>query len=141
MEYSVDEFNSNVVDDNTPNTCEIKICPILLLDLILTKVRGNTISFSASRRKKPSIVSELKYEIEDLESTVNNFEVLVPEIIDRIQKMKDRLEKEIEKEDFERANKAFAKMNLEGERPTRYFCSLEKQNGEVDPPFSLFIKK
>ena len=43
MEYFVDEFNSDEVDDSTLNTCEIKICPILLLDLILAKVRGNTI--------------------------------------------------------------------------------------------------
>ena len=64
----------------------------------------------------------------------------MPEIIYRIQEMKDRLEREIEKEDFERANKAFAKMNLEGKKPTRYFCSLEKQMKKSTLLDSLFIE-
>ena len=54
------------------------------------------------------IVSELVYEIQDLEKMVNDSNAPVLEIIDRIQESKDRLEREIEKEDFERANKAFA---------------------------------
>ena len=141
MEYYEDEFNSNEVDDNTLNTCDIKICPIPLLDLILAKVRENTISFSACRRKKQvSIVSELMYEIEDLERTVNNSEVPVPEIIDRIQEMKERLDRQIEKKDFERAYKNFAKMNLEDEKPTRYFCSLEKQMKKSTLLDSLFTE-
>ena len=32
------------------DTCEIQICPILLLDLILAKVRGNSISYSAKKK-------------------------------------------------------------------------------------------
>ena len=54
--------------------------------------------------------------------------------------MKDRLEREIEKEDFERANKAFAKMNLEGKKSTRYFCSLENQMKKLTLLDSLFIE-
>ena len=49
-----------------------------------------------------------------------------PNIVNKIQELKNRLELEVEKEDMKRANKAFAKMNLEGEKPTKYFCSLEK---------------
>ena len=69
------------------------------------------------------MVSELTYKIEDLERTVNDWSTSARNC-DRIQEVKDRLEREIEKEDFERANKAFAKMNLEGKKPTKYFCSL-----------------
>ena len=69
--------------------------------------------FSAhKRRKQLSIVFELSDEIETLERTVNNSYVPVPNITDRIQELKDRLEIEVEKEDFERANKDFAKRNL-----------------------------
>ena len=53
--------------------------------------------------------------------------------------MKDRLEVEVEKEDLKRANKAFAKRNLEGEKSTRYFCSLEKQIKKSTLLDSLFI--
>ena len=43
LEYSADEFLTSEVDDSILNSCEITICPILLLELILGKVGGNTI--------------------------------------------------------------------------------------------------
>ena len=86
-----------------------------------------------------SIVSELSDEIETLERASNS-DVSVPNIIDRIQDLKDRLEVEAEKEDLERAIKAFAKMNLEGEKPTMYICSLEKQMRKSTVLDSLFIE-
>ena len=93
-------------------------------------MRGNTISFSASKhRQQLKIVSELSDEIKILEERINNADLPEPNIIDRIQDLKDRLEVEVEKEDLETANKAFAKMKLEGEKPTKYFCS-EK----ISPP-------
>ena len=54
--------------------------------------------------------------------------------------MKDRLEVEVEKEDLKRANNVFAKINLEGEKPTRYFCSLEKKMRKSTLLDSLFIE-
>ena len=39
MEYSVNDFNSREVDDHTLSSCEMKIFPILLLEMILAKVR------------------------------------------------------------------------------------------------------
>ena len=63
-----------------------------------------------------------------MEERINSADSTEPNIIDIIQELKDRLEVEVEKEDLERANKAFAKMNLEGEKPTKYFCSLKKQS-------------
>ena len=56
---------------------------------------------------------------------VNSSEVPEPNIIDRIHDLKDRLEKEVEKEYLERDNKAFAKMNFEGEK-------VLLQSGETD---------
>ena len=41
---------------------------------------------------------------------------------------------------MEKANKAFAKMNLEGKKPTKYFCSLEKQTKTSNLLDSLHIE-
>ena len=41
--------------------------------------------------------------------------------------MKDRYAREVERQDLEWAKQAFSKLNLEGEKPTKYFCNLEKQ--------------
>ena len=75
-----------------------------------------------------------------MEERVNN--AVSPELnsIDRIQDLKDRLEVGVEKEDLERAHKAFAKMNLEGAKPTKFFCSLEKQTKRSVLLDSLFIE-
>ena len=72
---------------------ESTICPILLLELTLAKVRGNLVSFSASKhRQQLNIVSELSYEINTLEERINSADLPEPNIIDRIQDLKDRLE-------------------------------------------------
>ena len=62
---------------------------------------------------------------------INSSNVPEPNIIDRIQDLKDMLEVKVERENLKRANKAFAKMNLEGEKPSRYFCRVEKPMTEL----------
>ena len=75
-----------------------------------------------------------------MEKRINSSDSPEPNIIDRIQDLKDRLEVEAEKENLKRSNKAFAKMNLEGQKPTKYFCSLEKQMKKSTLLDSLFIE-
>ena len=61
------------MDDGILNTCESTICPILLLELLLAKVCGNMISFSASKHKgQLNIVSGLSDEIETLDKRINS---------------------------------------------------------------------
>ena len=86
------------------------------------------------------MVSELSDQIGTLEKRINNSELPEPNIIDMIQDLKDRLKVEVEKENLKRANKAFARMNLEGKKPTKYFCSLEKQMKKSTLYNSLFIE-
>ena len=64
----------------------------------------------------------------------------MPHILDKTQLLKDRYEREVEKQNLERANKAFAKLNLEGKQPTKYFISLEKQVRKSTILDSLFIE-
>lgn len=61
------------------------------------------------------------------ENKVNYAEVPVPYNVEQIKDNKNSLETEIERDDIERPMLPIAKMNLEGEKPTRFFCSLEKQ--------------
>ena len=48
-ESSVQDSEDGEVDDDIWNQCESSISPILLLELILAKVRGNTVKFSAEK--------------------------------------------------------------------------------------------
>ena len=103
--------------------------PNIIIRIDPCKGKGNTISFSASKqRKQLSIVSELSDEIGTLEKRINNTDSPESNIVDRIQELKDRLEVEVEK------------LNLEGETPTKYFCSLEKQMKKSTLLDSLLIE-
>ena len=73
--------------------------------MILAKVRGNTISFSASKqREQLNIVSELSDDIGTFKKRINNADSPEPNIVDMIQELKDRLEVEVEIEVLRRAN-------------------------------------
>lgn len=48
---------------------------------------------------------------------------------------------EVDREDMERANLSFARMSLKGEKPTRFFCSLEKEMGRSTLLDSLMIQE
>ena len=64
----------------------------------------------------------------------------MPEVVGKIKDLRDSLEKTIEREDMERAKLVFAKNSLEGEKPTRFFCSLEKQMRKTTLLDSIMIQ-
>ena len=56
----------------------------------------------------------------------------MPNIQEEIQQLKDRQERE-------KSNKSFPKLNIEGEKPPKYFCRLEKQVRKSTLLDSLFM--
>ena len=85
-------------------------------------------------------LSEYLDEIWNLKMIVNNSGEPMPHILEEIQQLKDRHEREVEKRGLEKANKAFAKLNDKGEKPTKYFGSLEKHVRKSPLLDSLFIE-
>ena len=80
-EYSVQDFVDGEVDNDSMNQCESRISPILLMELILAKVRENTIKFLAQRsRKLEDHLSECLDEKGNLEKQVNDNGESLPHI-------------------------------------------------------------
>ena len=104
-EYSVQDFGEEKVDDDTISQSETSISPILLFELKFVNVRGNTIQLSANKsRKVEDHLSAMLEEIGNLETKVNKSDQPLPHILEDTQILKDRYEREVEKEDLERTN-------------------------------------
>ena len=110
--------------DNIPNT-EIKfnINDQLFLDVLLMKLRGQSISYASFKNKqRNNLEKDLINKITYLENNLNenNFgelDVLKTELHDiRQEKLKGNL------------IRSRAEYMDKGERPTKYFCGLEKHN-------------
>lgn len=121
-QYMIPVYNLEFVRNNENCPIQLKISDQLFLETLLIEIRGKTISYSAFKKKQNKLREEnLQREIKILEEK---------EILDleKIDKLKDELEK-LRKEKLNgimiRARVRWAE---EGEKPTKYFCSLESRN-------------
>ena len=104
--------------------------PELFLDTLSMEIRGATIKFSATKKKNKLAREQLlNHDIEILHfQSQSSGGRNVP-----IEEEPDLKRKELEKLLQEESNGAYirsrAQYKLDGERPTRLFCALEKFNG------------
>ena len=135
-------FYTNVSNENlnefleaqTPESLQalnFNINPQLILDILLLEIRKETIKYSASK-KKERIFRELllNHEIEALETEIlasneHNF----AEINNKLQTKKEDLEEIYSYQAQGAFIRARARYKVEGEKPTRLFCALERNNG------------
>ena len=116
--YNIDEI------DNIPNTeIQFNINDQLFLDVLLMELRGQSISYASFKNKqRNNLEKDLINKIAYLENNLNenNFgelDVLKTELHDiRQEKLKGYL------------IRSRAEYIDKGERPTKYFCGLEKHN-------------
>ena len=65
-------------------------------------------------------------EIGNLEKQINETYEPIPHILEETQLLKNSYDRKVEKLDLERAIKVFAKLNIKGNKHTKYSGSLEK---------------
>lgn len=116
--YDIKYFKDNIENDSLQLTISDK----LFLEVLLMEIRGKTISHSAYRKKqKNQREGNLIAEIEHLENSVN-------QDLNLIETKKEELEK-VRKEKIQGIIvRSRIKWAEEGEKPTKYFCSLESRN-------------
>ena len=94
----------------------------LLHDVTLMKARSYTMKYKALRRKKQNEDKDrLEIEIDKIQNSSSEEEIVKLEVLkEELQDLEDEKEKE-------NARRYFAKNNLEGERPTKFFSSMNKK--------------
>ena len=137
-----DNFYINVSEDilkefynsSTPESLQyvnLKINPQTFLDILLMEIRGVTIAYS-SKKKRERKQNEIKimHDIELLESKIDNelnnesFKAVNAQLLAK----KVELEEIFEFQAQGAYIRARARHKLEGEKPSKLFCSLEKHN-------------
>ena len=120
-QYMLPIYDLEYIIENEQNL-EFQISDQLFLETLLMEIRGKTISYSSFKKKQNNLKEHnLEEEIKHLE----NIELIDLEKIN---------EKKLELEKFRKEKiqgimvRAKIKWAEEGEKPTRYFCSLESRN-------------
>ena len=131
--------------DLTPEylqSLELKINPQVLLDLILLRIRRETIKYSSARKKERQTQELLLlHELEILENRLNDNNHTSIDINEALQLKKQELEELYSYQANGAYVRARAKIKTEGERPTKLFCSLEKHNGVLRHIPKLIVDK
>ena len=108
----------------------MKANPQLFLDTLLMEVRRVTISFSIKTKKEKQAQEQLlMHDIEALETELvtSNDQTFI-EINQQLQVKRQELEAIYTHQAYGAYVRARAKYKVEGEKPTKLFCSLEKHN-------------
>ena len=135
-----DEFWENATPEET-DFINVNLNPQLFFDILLMEIRGETIKYSTIKKREQFAEQQLLlHETERLEHECHQN----PQndiIFEELSAKKDRLENLFKKESEGAAIRARAKYNIDGEKPSRMFCNLEKHNGVQKFIPSLFVKK
>ncbi|MCG7878665.1 MAG: reverse transcriptase domain-containing protein [Candidatus Thiodiazotropha endolucinida] len=122
-QYIIPIYNLEFINDNKNNeVLEFTISYQLFLEMLLMEIRGKTISYSAYKKKqKNEKEGNLIKDIEILENLPN------PDL-----ELIETKKQELENLRKEKLNGVIIRSRVrwaeEGEKPTKYFCSLESRN-------------
>ena len=119
-------------NEQTPETLQnlpLNINPELFLDTLLMEIRRETICMAAAKKRERLAQQQLiAHDIEALELLTQTFPDDL-EAADRLQTRRTEQEEIINVAAQGAYIRARTKHKVDGERPTRLFCSLEKHNG------------
>ena len=111
-------------------TLNLSINPELFLDTLLMEVRGATIKYSAEKKRNNKAREQLLMnDIEILEKQLQNNPIIDDDLINEMNEKREALENIFKHEAEGAYIRSRVKYKLEGEKPSKMFCSLEKHNG------------
>ena len=132
MQYAHNDYDLDFwtgIPVNQLQYLDIKINPQLFFEVLLCEIRGETIQFSTRLKKeKEESHGHCLQEIERLEA-LRNLNPNCSQINDDLSKAKIEYEKLLNSQAEGAAIRSKAFYSLNAEKPTRFFCNLEKYNG------------
>ena len=121
--YAVPLSNRQILNETPVSDINLTITDDLFLEMILLRIRGETVKYSSKQRrlknKQEKILTEIQNleKAEDTEENQNTIRIKQQELVNiRETKMKGH---------YIRSRVQWLQL---GEKPSKYFCSLEKQN-------------
>lgn len=124
-ECAADHYNRSTLHEISKDKIELSIPDKVFLDFLLMKIRSRTISF-ASMKKKKTIEKETKLE-QDIHE-IERQQIKTTEDIKTLNEINQELITLREKKMEGVLLRSKARWVADGEKITKYFCSLEKRN-------------
>ena len=122
FKYALPVYNLDFLSTIPDNNINFIISDGQFLEALLLRIRGETVKYASYQKKKDTEHEQrLISEIEILETGTE-------EMADELYEKKKELEKIRQKSIAASAVRARAQWLNEGEKPSKYFCSLEKSN-------------
>ena len=138
------ELLQQFLSQQTPESLQlldININPELFLDTLLMEIRGATIKYSSKKKRDNKATEQLlMHEIEILETQSQTTHVNDELVFSELEAKKEALENLIKHEAEGAFVRSRIKYKLDGEKPSKMFCSLEKHNGTQRYVPQLFVK-
>ena len=128
LERVIKQYSNNVKIES-PQTQEPTPKPLLipytlLHDVLLIEGRSFALRYAAEQKRKMlSTIADLNKKIDKKSNSVEN------EDIEEVFFLKHEVQNLEEERDMAIARKKFTQMQLEGERPTKFFCKMNKKIG------------
>ena len=124
-EYAATPYSAEGINYANKNEMHFTISDQLLLDVMLMKIRGKTISYASYKtRKNKEMEERLDKKINELEKNL----ILTEEQKTELNESKESLTKIREKRMEGVLIRSKARWIEDGEKITKYFCGLEKRN-------------
>ena len=129
--YAEDVYDQNFFQIATPEQLQnviLTINPQLFLESLLLEIRGKTIGYCAWKKKiNQEKQTMVLHRLEVLEM-LSDRHPLDEDIKRQVQQTREEVDRFIEEESEAARCRARINWQLEGEKPSKYFCNLEKHN-------------
>ena len=142
--YAEDIYDATFLENATPEqlqTLILTVNPQLFLETLLLEIRGKTIWYcSWSKKKKQEALKLASHRLEVAEM-ISDQAPTNEEFRNQLDHARAEVAQLIEEETEAAMSRARVRWQIEGEKPSKYFCSLEKYNAAQKYIPKLTIKK
>ena len=129
--YAEDVYNKDFLKNATPEQLQDIVCtidPQLFLEALLLEIRGKTISYCAWKKKCKNAAQSLALHQLELAEIASDKQPTSEDLQRELDRAREEVNKLAQKEAEGAECRARIKWQVEGEKPSKYFCSLEKYN-------------
>ena len=129
--YAEDVYNKDFLKQATPEQLQsltLTISPQLFLETLLLEVRGKTIGYCAWKKKSKNAAQNLALHRLELAEIASDKQPTSDDLKRELDLARDEVHEFTKKEAEAAECRARIKWQVDGERPSKYFCNLEKYN-------------
>ena len=129
LKYAAFPYCASEIQNIPNDILYLQVDDQTFFDMLLLRIRGSTISYSTYRKKcKLDRKKEIEESISELQDILDSSEDTNVPLQNRLDDLKNELEEERKEELKGLILRSRVKWIEEGEKPSKYFCSLEKRN-------------